>query len=180
MSTCKNFKNIFIYLLLFDRFKFIRYATQLMLDDFTSCFNKQALVEKLFDDCSNSEAKYQKLIHLGRQLPPLNLSCKGEELIVKGCQSIVYLHSFMKKNLIYFEVESEALISSGLAYLLVTVYNGELPETILKCPPLFIDKLGFSTSLTLGRSEGLANIYLRMKQEALNKIINKKEAICLQ
>jgi cysteine desulfuration protein SufE len=89
-------------------------------------------------------------------------------LIVNGCQSIVYLRSFLHDGHLFFQAESEALISSGLAYLLIAVYNGELPEVILKCLPVFIDELGISASLTPGRSNGLASIYLRMKQDAIN------------
>jgi cysteine desulfuration protein SufE len=124
-------------------------------------------IKTRFAECKTPEEKYLKIIELGKLLPPLNPQFKTSELIVPGCQSIVYLHSYLNDGLVYFEAESEALISAGLAYLLITAYNGEKPETILKCPPTFINELGISATLTPGRANGLASIYLRMKQDAL-------------
>lgn len=130
-------------------------------------FEKQNYIKKCFELCLTSEQKYAKLIELGRTLPPFNPQYKTPEAIVSGCQSVVYLHASIQEGHVFFQAESEALISSGLAYLLIYVYSGETPETILKNPPLFIDEIGISSSLTPGRSNGLASIYLRMKQEAL-------------
>lgn len=137
------------------------------MSDYASCLAKQDKIKKLFKECLTNEEKYKKLIELGKLLPPLDPGVKKDELIVQGCQSIVYLYAYLKEGLIYFQAESEALISSGLAYLLIATYSGESPETILKCPPSFIDDLGISASLTPGRSNGLASIYLRLKQEAI-------------
>ena len=73
-----------------------------------------------------------------------------------------------------FEAEADALISAGLAALLTQVYSGETPETILKCPPTYLDEIGISASLTPNRANGLYSIHLRMKQEAL-KLLMKKD-----
>lgn len=79
----------------------------------------------------------------------------------------MYLHSFLRDGKVFFEGESDALISSGLAAILIRTYNGESPETILKCPPDFLEDLGISASLTPNRANGLYSIHLRMKQDAL-------------
>lgn len=138
-----------------------------------SCIKKQDEIRALFATCPNQDEKYKKIIELGKQLPRLKLEDKNPENIVKGCQSVMYLHTFTKNGLIYFEAESEALISSGLAAILLHVYNGETAETILTCPPTFLDDLGISASLTPSRANGLYSVHLRMKQEAL-KILTKK------
>ncbi len=91
--------------------------------------------------------------------------------IVPGCQSVMYLHSRLEEGRVYFTVGSDALISAGLAALLVNVYNGESPETILKCPPDYIKELNIGASLTPGRANGLHNIHLRMKQDALKFLL---------
>lgn len=140
---------------------------------FESCISKQAEVKKLFSECKSEEAKYQKIIDMGRALPKMADKFKIPENVVKGCQSTLYLHSDYSEGVIVFEVESDALISAGLAAILLKVYSGESPETILKCPPTYLEELGISASLTPSRANGLYSIHLRMKQEALKWLMKK-------
>ena len=100
---------------------------------------------------------------------------KTADNLVKGCQSIMYLHSRMEGDVVMFEAESDALISAGLAMLLLKVYNGEPPEVILKCPPNYLEELGISASLTPNRANGLYSIHLRMKQDALRLMMKRHE-----
>jgi cysteine desulfuration protein SufE len=134
---------------------------------FTSCLAKQAALKKEFQDLATPEQRYQKLIEMGRLLPLLASEHKTEKNIVSGCQSILYLHSSGTLGHMHFTVSSEALISAGLASILIAVYNGETAETVLKCPPTFIEECGIYSSLSPSRSNGLASMYLRMKQDAL-------------
>ena len=134
---------------------------------FKSCLEKQEQVKAIFFACTTEEARYQKLMGLGRRLLPLSTSDKTEENLVSGCQSKMYLSNHLEGNKVIFHAESDALISAGLAAILIMVYSEELPETILKCPPVFLKDLGIDASLTPGRANGLYSIHLRMKQEAL-------------
>ena len=138
---------------------------------YTSCLEKQNQVKKLFAPCTTEEQKYEKIIELGRSQSPLNPSLKVPENLVKGCQSLMYMDSQFDGNVMIFKTDSDALISSGLAVLLIKVYSGETPEAILKCPPDYLEELGISASLTPSRANGLYSIHLRMKQEALKAII---------
>lgn len=137
----------------------------------TSYLQKQEELKKLFLSCPSKEARYYKIIELGKTLENLPPLYKTEENIVAGCQSIVYLHSIFFDNRMRFFASSDALISAGLAALLIKIYDHESPETVLKCPPLFIDEIGLIASLSPSRSNGFASIYLRMKQEALNCLV---------
>lgn len=143
---------------------------------FQSCMDKQKQVKALFAQCPNEEAKYEKIIELGRQHPLLAAAYKTPENIVKGCQSIVYMRGYMQGDAVVFEGESEALISSGLAMILIKVYSGETPEAILKCPPTYLEELGISASLTPNRANGLYSIHLRMKQDALKFLMEREKA----
>ena len=134
---------------------------------FESCIQKQNQIRSLFNNLPSEDLKYQKLIELGRELSSLLPTDKIPENIVKGCQSTMYLRSQLCNGVVIFEVESNALISAGLAAILIKVYSGETPETILKCPPDFLEDLGISASLTPNRANGLYSIHLRMKQDAL-------------
>jgi cysteine desulfuration protein SufE len=141
---------------------------------FENCLEKQRKVKEIFLACPSEEAKYEKIIALGRQQSPLAAADKIPENFVKGCQSQMYLHSYWSGNKIIFETESDALISAGLAMLLTQVYSGETPEVILKCPPTYLDELGISASLTPNRASGLYSIHLRMKQEALKMLVERE------
>ncbi len=140
---------------------------------FDSCLAKQLKLKALFSDCSSPITKYEKIIELGRRSPGYPTELMTPEKLVKGCQSQMYLHATFSEGKIYFQAHSEALISAGLAALLLAVYDEETPEVILSCPPLFLEELGIHQNLSPGRSNGLSSLYLRMKQEALNFLIVK-------
>jgi cysteine desulfuration protein SufE len=137
---------------------------------FESCLAKQRQLKGMFISCTTADQRYQKIIELGRDLPHFDAALKTPKLIVPGCQSVMYLHSTLSEDKIFFSADSEALISKGLAALLIAVYSGEMPEVVLKCPPLFLEQLEIHQSLTPSRSNGLASLFLRMKQDALHYI----------
>lgn len=143
---------------------------------FESCLEKQQQIKALFDSCPSEELKYEKIIELGRSQTPLSEKDKISENLVKGCQSTMYLTSRLEKGRVYFAADSDALISAGLAAVLIHVYNGETPEVILKCAPDYLDELGIHASLTPNRANGLYSIHLRMKQDALRLYIQAQAA----
>ena len=143
----------------------------IMAPPFTSCLARQQKLKLLFAECKTPELKYEKIIALGRQLPPFPQELKLPGSLVKGCQSQMYLYSTLIDGKVHFQVHSEALISSGLAALLLAVYDDESPETVLGCPPLFLDELAIHGSLSPSRSNGLSSLFLRMKQDAVNFLI---------
>ncbi|MES2200599.1 MAG: SufE family protein [Chlamydiota bacterium] len=125
----------------------------------------------LFSSCKTLESIYEKIITLGKTLPkPAEklLEEKTEDHVVKGCQSVVLIFSQIdSEGKMFYHIDSDALISSGLASLLLFMYQGESAEFILFCPPLFIGELKLNITLSPGRSNGLASMYSRMKQDAL-------------
>ena len=137
---------------------------------FDSCLKKQQALAAHFIDCSSRELRYQRIMDLGREMPALAKEHKIPENLVKGCQSQMHLYTEFRNGLMYFSAESDALISQGLAALLVTVYDGESPETVLRCEPSFLDQLDIASSLSPNRANGLYSLHLRMKQEALQRL----------
>jgi cysteine desulfuration protein SufE len=132
---------------------------------------KSGDVKTFFVSLSSSEARYGTLIQMGRDLPSFSLKQKIPENLVSGCQSNLYLTAHTKNGHLFFEAASDSLISSGLAALLISVYSGETPETILKEPPHFLTEIGIFATLSPNRSYGLSHIYLRMKELALKSLI---------
>lgn len=145
---------------------------------YNSCESKQNDLKKTFSSCKDSEARYMKIIELGKTPTNIDPKFKTEENLVKGCQSRMYLHSSLSDHgTILFAAESDALISQGLAALLLMVYNDESPEAILKCPPSFLDELKIPGSLTPNRANGLYSLHLKMKQDALKLMIENQKAL---
>lgn len=138
-----------------------------------TCESKQKQIITLFEACKNQEERYQKIIELGKHLPKLDPLYKIVENKVNGCQSLLFLRTYQEGRLLFFEAESDALISSGLAAILIKVYSGETPESILTLPPVYLERLGITASLTPNRANGLYSIHLRMKQEALKSLTRK-------
>ena len=134
-----------------------------------SCLAKQRNLKQMFALCKTSEEKYQKIINLGKSLPPFPEDLKLKEFLVPGCQSAMYLHASLSEDQkILFIVDSEALISKGLAALLISIYNEEPPEVLLTCPPSCLEEIGIRAHLSPSRSNGLSSIYLKMRQTALS------------
>lgn len=145
---------------------------------YTSCQEKQEVVKSWFATCGDEEQRYNKIIEVGRHVPPMDAALKTPEHEVPGCQSVMYLTAELKEGKVYFALDSEALISKGLGALLLHVYSGEAPEVILKCPPDYLQELGIHASLTPGRANGLLSIHLKMKQEALRLMLAMGQKGC--
>lgn len=119
---------------------------------------------ELFDDW---EGKYEYIIDLGKKLPKLADKYKTEDNIIKGCQSIVWLHAYKDGHKLMFEADSEAIIVKGLVSMLLKVLSGHTSEEILKADLYFINKVGLTSHLAQTRSNGLASMVKQMKAYAL-------------
>ncbi len=122
---------------------------------------------KLFPSSLSNEERYERLMALGRKLPPFPAEWKDITHRIEGCQSLLYLHTLWDGEVLRFQVYSEALISAGLAALLLHVYSNASPQSILTVSPRFLEELKILGILSPSRSNGLAHIHARMKQEAL-------------
>src|SRR6185436_10320576 len=133
--------------------------------------NMQDAVEKeIVDDFSlfdSWEEKYQYIIELGQQLPPLDAKYKIEENKIKGCQSSVWLNSYEKDGRIYFEADSDSTFVKGEIALLIRVLSGQKPEDVVKTDLKFIDEIGLRQHIAVTRANGLASMIKQMKLFAL-------------
>lgn len=133
----------------------------------SSFLQKQENLKTLFINCKTADERYKKIIELGASLPPFDAALKLPEYLVAGCQSELYLYTFLESGHLHFRAHSDALISKGLAALLLFIYQNETPETLLKYPPNILKDLGIPQTLSLSRSNGLASLLIRMRQDAL-------------
>lgn len=119
----------------------------------------ESKIEAIVSDFASDpdwETRYKRVIDLGKKLPPLPEQFRSETFKVKGCQSQVWLHAETDfDGTLKIHGDSDAVIVRGLVALLVEVYSGSMPEEILKVKPDFISKIGFDTSLSPSRANGL-------------------------
>lgn len=137
---------------------------------FESCLQKQKKIEEEFSLISDSEEKYIKIISYANLSKPYPKTYLKESNLVRGCQSKLYLYSEIISGKIYFFIESDALISKGMASLLVSVYDGEPPESLFKCPPTFLETIGLFSALSMNRSNGLKSLFDSMQRAALSHL----------
>jgi cysteine desulfuration protein SufE len=131
--------------------------------------NINEIEQELIDDFAMFETwedKYEYLIDLGKKLAPLNDEFKKEEYKIKGCQSSVWIHSFEKDGLIFFEGDSDAVIVKGLVSMMIMVFSGQKPSTIVGSDLEFLNTIGLSSHLAQTRSNGLRSMIKQMKLEA--------------
>lgn len=113
------------------------------------------------------EERYQKIIALGRALPPLPEEFRTDANKVRGCSSTVWLHATSEGDKVVFHADSDAAIPKGLAALLVQVYSGRTAKEILAAPPEFIEELGLNQNLSPNRANGLTAMVRQLMAYAL-------------
>lgn len=118
----------------------------------------------LFEDWMD---KYNYLIELGKGLPIIDEKYKTEENLIVGCQSRVWLYAEMKNGLVTFTADSDAIITKGIAALLLRVFTDETPDAIINADLGFIEKLGLKEHLSPTRSNGLVSMIKQIRFYAI-------------
>jgi cysteine desulfuration protein SufE len=111
--------------------------------------------------------KYEQIIQIGKELPLIEEKYKTDENLIKGCQSKVWLHPFMKDGKVWFTADSDAIITRGLISMMIKVLSGHSPKEIAEADLYFIDAIGLSSHLSPTRSNGLLAMVRQMKQYAI-------------
>ena len=120
-----------------------------------------------FSDFDDWMDKYQLLIDLGNDQPPLDAKYKTEQNLIEGCQSRVWLQADLVDGKVVFQAESDALIVKGIVTLLMRVLSGHTPDEILASDLHFIDAIGLREHLSPTRSNGLLAMVKQMRMYAL-------------
>ena len=118
----------------------------------------------MFDDWMH---KYDYLIELSKDIPLISEDHRLKENLIKGCQSKVWLHATQKEGKVIYTADSDAIITKGIAALLIRVLSGQYPKDIVKQEMYFIDAIGLKEHLSMTRSNGLVSMIKQMKFYAL-------------
>ncbi|MEH6308082.1 SufE family protein [Olivibacter sp. CPCC 100613] len=126
--------------------------------------------EELIEDFSFFDdwmAKYEYIIQLGKELPLIDEAHKIDDLLIKGCQSRVWLHAAYTDDKVFFTADSDAIITKGLVSLMIKVLSGQRAEDIVNANLYFIDDIGLKEHLSPTRANGLVAMVKQMKLYAL-------------
>jgi cysteine desulfuration protein SufE len=126
-----------------------------------------------FDDWMD---KYNYLIEMGRSIPLIDETQKTDSNLIIGCQSRVWLSSEYKEGCIYFTADSDAVITKGIAYLLLRVFSGHTPTEIVEAETTFLDKIGLKEHLSPTRSNGLLSMVKQIKMYAFAYQVKEKNS----
>jgi cysteine desulfuration protein SufE len=107
--------------------------------------------------------KYNFIIELGKSLPLISDEYKTDQYVITGCQSKVWLHASLQNGNIFFEADSDAIITKGIVGLLIRVLSGQSPDEIINAKLSFIDAIGLHEHLSPTRSNGLTSMIKQMK-----------------
>ncbi len=118
----------------------------------------------VFDDWMD---KYAYLVELGNEISPMDESEKIDENLIEGCQSKVWIIAEMQGDKMQLKADSDAIITKGIASLLIRVMGNEKPEDVMNADLSFIDKIGLNQHLSPTRSNGLLSMIKRIKAYAM-------------
>ncbi|MEG1572534.1 MAG: SufE family protein [Bacteroidales bacterium] len=117
-----------------------------------------------FDDWMD---RYNLLIELGKSCPILDDKDKTEAHLIQGCQSRVWLTANLQNGKMILKADSDAVITKGIAALLIYVFSDENPQEVVDADLDFIEKIGLREHLSPTRSNGLNAMIKQIKLYAL-------------
>ena len=118
----------------------------------------------LFEDWLD---KYNYIIEIGKALPKLDDSKKTPAYLISGCQSQEWISASYRDGAVFFEGDSDALITKGIAAILIQVLSDSTPDDIINCDMSFVDKIGLREHLSPTRTNGLNGMIKQMKLYAV-------------
>lgn len=142
------------------------------MNDLQALRTEEAEIVEEFSFFDDWKDKYSYLIDLGRNLPEFPESFKIDENKVSGCQSQVWFVAEIRDGQLFFRAISDAAIVSGLIALLLRVYSGRLPQTILQAEPEFIARIGLAEHLSPTRSNGLFSMIRAIRNLAAHAAVS--------
>ena len=118
------------------------------------------------------EDKYQYLIDIGRNVPPMADNLKIDENKLRGCQSVVYFsNTYNDDGTITFMANSDAAIVQGLIALMLKVFSEKQPQEILDVDISFLKQIGLDEHLSPTRKNGLSSFVSSIKNAAKIKLV---------
>jgi cysteine desulfuration protein SufE len=125
---------------------------------------RQEEIAEEFEFFEDWMERYEHIIELGKELYPIAEADKLDEHLIRGCQSRVWLLAAKDGDgNVQFRADSDAIITKGLAALMVRALSGLPPAVIVQGDLWFIEKIGLDAHLSPTRANGLRSMVQQMK-----------------
>lgn len=111
--------------------------------------------------------RYNYLIDLGKSLPMIDQAYRNDGYLIRGCQSRVWLNAEYADGIIHYTADSDAIITKGIAALMIRVFTGHTPAEIIAADLGFIDKIGLKEHLSPTRSNGMVSMINQIRYYAM-------------
>ena len=108
--------------------------------------------------------RYEYMIELGKTIELISPSNKTDSNLIKGCQSKLWLHAEGK---VFYTTDSEAIITKGIAAILLRAFSNQTPLDIINSDVKYIDEIGLKEHLSPTRANGLVSMLRQIKYYAL-------------
>lgn len=129
--------------------------------------DKEAQIIQEFDLFDDWMDKYTYIIELGKTLPIIDDKYKTDNYLIKGCQSQVWIFAEFVDGYVVFTADSDAIITKGIANLLIKVLSNSTPDEIINSDLDFVNKIGLKEHLSPTRANGLNALIKQMKLFAM-------------
>ena len=110
--------------------------------------------------------KYEYLIEMGKDIPQIDAAHKNDEHRIHGCQSKVWVRAEAENGHVRYTGDSNAMITKGLAALVIRVLDDQPPEAIEAADFEFMEAIGLDEHLSSTRKNGLAAMIKQMERFA--------------
>jgi cysteine desulfuration protein SufE len=111
--------------------------------------------------------RYEYMIELGKSIELISPSNKTDSNLIKGCQSKLWLHAEILEGKILYTTDSEAIITKGIAAILLRAFSNQTPLDIINSDVKYIDEIGLKEHLSPTRANGLVSMIRQVKYYAL-------------
>ena len=133
----------------------------------SSIQEKQQVLIDDFDFIEEWMDKYNHIIEMGKSMTTLSEEEKEEDLLVKGCQSKVWLKAEKKGDNVVFKADADAIIAQGIVAMLIDVFSDQPAREVGHADLSFLEKMGLKDHLSPTRANGLMSMITQMKYYAL-------------
>jgi len=131
---------------------------------------KQNELIETFAILPDMEEKFRWLMEAGDKYPAIDPRHKVPSNLLPGCVSQLWLHPELQNGRCHFEMDADAKISKGMAAVICGIFEGETPANVAATEKDFLEQTGLAKMLSSNRSNGLSNLWGRIRTFAQNQL----------